>query len=182
MLFLSCWQSLKDCLNVLLLFLTSTSKTSWWNENNVVRCIVMRTKVEAPVSERIQDLPKNLSFLIDSLFIIWFDICNTQVSFFTGPFPTHGISISVQRTISHFIKLLLSVSLSLSPVAIWYKYSDYFWMHYHWINLIDQTRCFSQGIAHNTKAFPFVSLPWLIVTTDTFWLSPNPSAVEWISV
>ncbi len=37
---------------------------------SVARCIVLRAKVVAPVSERIQDPPKSISFLIDSLFIL----------------------------------------------------------------------------------------------------------------
>ncbi len=38
---------------------------------SVARCIVLRAKVVATVSKRIQDPPpKSLSFLIDSLFIL----------------------------------------------------------------------------------------------------------------
>ncbi len=69
----------KSLLSNILLHLCLSTMQEFNCKYHVVRCIIMRTKVEAPVSKRIQDLPKSFSSLIDSL-LIW----NTQVSFFTN--------------------------------------------------------------------------------------------------
>ncbi len=79
----------------------------------------MRTKVEAPVSERIQDPPKSWSFLIDSLFVllIWY-LKYSGVPFHWRRFPTNTISISVQCSVSHSVNPLLSLSTLLTPYSV----------------------------------------------------------------
>ncbi len=83
----------------------------WW------RCIIMRVKVEAPVNEKNLRPTKDLSLLIDSLFIllIWF-IQNTQVSFITyGHFqPTPFLSLTNAPSLTPQIHC--SLSLSPSPL------------------------------------------------------------------
>jgi len=91
----------------------------------VVKCMVMRTKVEAPVKWKNSRPNQDLSLLIDSLFIIL--ICftkNTQVSSSTNghfqptPFPFLSNVLSLTPLIHCSLSLSLSLSLSAySPLC-----------------------------------------------------------------
>ncbi len=103
--------------------------------------------------------------LIDIVFVlfIWSIFHILRCPFPQWSFPTHAVSKSFQCSVSHSVNPLLSFSLPLSPFTphsvftcchlIWILWQ--FCRRYHWINLIEWTRCFTYGLdtiqAHQVK-------------------------------